>query len=83
MMQGHFFFFPINKEPTRGVRFGFRTQKHEIYCGSLFLGTRTSAGFSFSGNWEPVVACYEMKDKLYPDTSVSQNAQKRFFRRIP
>ncbi len=29
------------------------------------------------------MACYKMKDKLYPDTSVSENAQKRIFRRIP
>jgi len=29
------------------------------------------------------VACYEMKVKLYPDSSLPQNAQKRFFRWVP
>ncbi len=29
---------------------------------------------------EFVVACYKMNGKLYPDTSVSEKAQKRFFR---
>ncbi len=32
---------------------------------------------------ETVVACYDMKDKLHPDTSVSTNAQKQFFRPVP
>jgi len=39
---------------------------------SAFLGTR-----------EPVVACYKMKDKLYPDTSVRENAHKWFSMRVP
>ncbi len=44
----------------------------EIRADSPFLGTQKSE-----------VACHKMKDKLYPDTSVSENAQKRFFRRVP
>jgi hypothetical protein len=38
--------------------------RREIQVDSLFLGI---------GN---PVACYEMKDELYPNTSVSKNAQK-------
>ncbi len=30
----------------------------------------------------PGQACYKMKDKLYADTSMSEIAQKRFFRRV-
>ncbi len=35
------------------------------------------------GTRESVVACYKMQNKLDPDTSVSENARKGFFRRVP
>jgi hypothetical protein len=47
------------------------------------LGLEIQADRPFLWTLEPVVACYKMKDKLYPKTSVSENAKKRFFRRVP
>jgi len=38
---------------------------------------------SGSRSQEPVLTCYKIKDKLYPDTSVPEKAQKRFFSRVP
>jgi hypothetical protein len=35
-----------------------------------------------SRSQELVVTCYKMKGTLYPDNSVSDNAQKRFLRRV-
>ena len=42
-----------------------------------------SFGFRVSKILESIVARYKMKDKLYPDTSVPEYSQKRFFRRVP
>ncbi len=64
---------PVNHSDSRFLR----TRNVWWVPGSLFLGIRVPC------SQKPVVACYEMKDKLYPDTSVSENEQKRFFRRVP
>jgi hypothetical protein len=40
-------------------------------------------GSPSSGTREPVVTCSKMEAKLYPDTNVSENAQKKNFRRVP
>jgi hypothetical protein len=47
---------------------------------SGFLRTRNLLWVLGSQEREFVVACYKMNGKLYPDTSVSEKAQKRFFR---
>jgi hypothetical protein len=77
---------PRNPEPSWVPRFrnpGFRKSRTRNPSGFTVPrnpGTRHSAGSPFLGN---VVACYKKKGKLYPDTSVAENAQKRFFRRLP
>jgi hypothetical protein len=43
---------------------------------------RIHTGFPFSGIRKPVLACYKIKDKLYPNISVSKNAQNRFVREV-
>ncbi len=47
------------------------------------LGPEIQADSPFLWTLESVVACYKMEDKLYPNTSVSENAKKRFFRWVP
>jgi len=46
------------------------------------LGLQNINPSGFSGIRELAVACYKMKDKLYPDTNGSKNAPKRFFKRV-
>ncbi len=63
---------------------GFRSQKPGTQERKIYCWFRQELDpLWIPRSQEPVVACYKMKARLYLDTSVSENALKRFFRWVP